>query len=714
MGITFSDPDVDTDPDVADLGALTPADGDLALYKTDGTRWNGIQPSALTVTSTGGTAKTLAAWTDDILDVTTDSGIVYAADYVTVGSTSDQSTEMQAALTAATGGKLILPEATIFCKNLSIPADTDIEGVSEDKSILKLPNSSDTYVLASAGYVSNSSTVDLGGRYSNFRVDGNKSNQTTAKPAMILRTYRAHCDGITVASSKGRGLLLTALSANNTAVSNGMAENVFNNRCCFQQCDQEGWYGEDGGAIQLADWVIENCVIFGNGGTTKYNVYSERSAGTKFLNNQCYMGGIGEARFEGASRMVISGNHVDIADPGATSGNVYGIYVTLGGHATVSITGNQFHNNEASAGSVTWQHLLITSLESDARAAVCGNTFYSESFSHTSWTCGGSAIASHAGNGYYNMSAPAPSANVAPDTGVIFDEITSTQTWTKPVGCTAVVVEIMGGGGGGGGGARVASGTQCSGGGGGGGGGFSFARYQASDLPASLTVTIGAGGTSGAGSTSDGVAGSNGGAGGDSSFGAFGQTYALIGYRGGAGAGGQVAGNAGGGAGAGIIQVGGNASTGTGGTAGTGGGNGGSGAAGAIGANGGSGGGGCTNAAAGSNGGGASIGGAGGGAGGGISSAPASFAGGNGGGTNAYTGPTGGANTGAAGTAGTAMDFRAGTAGSGGGGNASGAGGAGGAGAYGSGGGGGGAGLGANGGAGGAGGSGIARIWSFY
>ena len=398
---------------------------------------------ALTVTSTGGTSKTLSAWTDDIQDITTDSGVVYAADYVTVGSTSDQSTAMQSALTAATGGKLILPEGTIYCKELSIPPDTDIEGANEDTSILKLPDNSNTFVLASQGYIQNSATVDLGGRYTHFTVDGNKANQSTAKPAMILRSYRSHCSALTVKKSKGKGLLLTALSANSTAVSNGMAENVFDEDCTFQENNEEGWYGEDGSSNQLADWVIETCIFYGNGGTTKYNCYAERSAGAKFLNCQMYSGGIGEAYFDKAGRMVISGNHIDITTAGATSGNVYGLRVLLAGHPTIAITGNQFHNSKASAGSVTWQHMLISSAEADAIAAVAGNTFYSESFSHTAWGHTGSGYSCDDGNAYYQTTQPTPSATVR--RGL---QSNASGTWTidQAVAINAVLSQSLAGG----------------------------------------------------------------------------------------------------------------------------------------------------------------------------------------------------------------------------------------------------------------------------
>lgn len=112
---------------------------------------------------------------------------------------------------------------------------------------------------------------------------------------------------------------------------------------------------------------------------------------------------------------------------------------------------------------------------------------------------------------------------------------TSSGTWTKPAGAVAVQVLVVGGGGGGGGGRRgvTTSPTQYGGGGGGGGGRHQSPPIPASALPATVSVTVGAGGSAGAGATVDNTNGGNGGFGGITQFG----TYAIA-YGGGWGTGG--------------------------------------------------------------------------------------------------------------------------------------------------------------------------------
>jgi len=119
-------------------------------------------------------------------------------------------------------------------------------------------------------------------------------------------------------------------------------------------------------------------------------------------------------------------------------------------------------------------------------------------------------------------------------------EFTSNGTWVKPGNCRFFMVECVGGGGGGGAGQGNSSSANARGGGGGGGGGKrNRALFLAKDLPATVSVTVGAQTSSAAGSSN--AAGANGAGGNISSFGTL-----LYGYAGGGGAGGGQTANTGG------------------------------------------------------------------------------------------------------------------------------------------------------------------------
>lgn len=118
---------------------------------------------------------------------------------------------------------------------------------------------------------------------------------------------------------------------------------------------------------------------------------------------------------------------------------------------------------------------------------------------------------------------------------VQIDEYTTDDTWTKPTGAVTVEVICVGAGGGGGG----ASLQNTSGGAGGGGGAVSLGIFNAADLGATETITVGVGGSGG--TANPGVNGSNGTA---SSFGTW-----LTAGGGGGGPKGLTANNTGGGGG---------------------------------------------------------------------------------------------------------------------------------------------------------------------
>ncbi|WP_276518055.1 DUF2793 domain-containing protein [Methylobacterium organophilum] len=165
--------------------------------------------------------------------------------------------------------------------------------------------------------------------------------------------------------------------------------------------------------------------------------------------------------------------------------------------------------------------------------------------------------------------------------------LTGSGTWERPAWARMVTIFAMGGGGGGGAGRRGAAGTVRAGGGGGGAGALVVEEFLADDLPATLAITIGAGGAGAPAQTADSTNGSGGTAGSNTTV-ANGSVILLTALGGGAGGAGATA-AAGGGTGGGGLSV---LAVGSGGTGSAGAGAGGSGGNGLQGSGGGGGGGG--------------------------------------------------------------------------------------------------------------------------
>lgn len=98
---------------------------------------------------------------------------------------------------------------------------------------------------------------------------------------------------------------------------------------------------------------------------------------------------------------------------------------------------------------------------------------------------------------------------------------TASGTWNKDPAAQFVMVVCIGGGGGGGSGRRGANSSSRGGGAGGGVPSVNWALFRADELPASVSVTIGAGGAGGTAITTNDTDGNAGSAGGNSMFGAY-------------------------------------------------------------------------------------------------------------------------------------------------------------------------------------------------
>lgn len=264
----------------------------------------------------------------------------------TTGDTSAQIQDMFDRLSSVcsapnNGAKAIFGTGVFTCQGVSVPSRLTIIGSGRTTTIFKLPNSATSdYIFADGGYVTNTTFSFPHITVRDCGFDGNKANNTGTKALFIIKGYRASFAGVGFSNSAGWGCLYTDTSDNGTLNTSGLAENTWL-KCHFDLNDQAGLYCESNGSNQIADATISECIFNQNSLTVKEaDLYSERSAGFKVLNNQLYGGGYHNIYLRAFSRGKVSGNHCDLTAGAATAGDdVSAIHVptlSQGGAAVIN------------------------------------------------------------------------------------------------------------------------------------------------------------------------------------------------------------------------------------------------------------------------------------------------------------------------------------------------------------------------------------------
>lgn len=337
-------------------------------------------------------------------------------------SSQDLSVTMQAALNAAAasggnaGAVIFAPPGVIRCKGLSLPSRVRIVGAGRDATKLMLPNNANTFLLASASYVTNSVLADQYGGLLDITLDGNKANNASGD-LLISRSWRADYGRVAFINAPRHAILCSDPSANATPLNNGQhIADVNIHGCQFQACNGAAYYGANGANQGLADNNIIDCTIGSCGLAGQfYAIESERSAGFRIINNQFFNNGPGELKLLICGGTKIALNDFDSTADTVPSGvkKIVYLQVPTGGtnYGTLAVQNNMWRDNSATLGSASAETLVEINAARNNGIIVTGNNFWSETVDVTALVYSGSVVGSvqlYAPGNSYSAHAPKP------------------------------------------------------------------------------------------------------------------------------------------------------------------------------------------------------------------------------------------------------------------------------------------------------------------
>jgi parallel beta-helix repeat protein len=260
-----------------------------------------------------------------------------SADYVADG-TADQ-TEINSALTAASGGKVLLLAGTYTIDGtIAIPSNTTLQGIGSGSTIFSVAGAASFNMIENSDQAGGNNNITI----KDLRIDGNEANVTSSRDSINLDNVGSGSGATTVkgftisnvniVDSDGDGI-----SLNN--VSNGILENssVVNSK------------GSRGVEILTGFNIqVNNNNISGNGDTNiLLSATQDSSVTSNTFNSAAGLGGQSVHIQNGSTENVISSNIIN-------NNSNYGIYISSGGSTPSrnTISNNVIHDNTDSGISV--------------------------------------------------------------------------------------------------------------------------------------------------------------------------------------------------------------------------------------------------------------------------------------------------------------------------------------------------------------------------
>lgn len=321
---------------------------------------------------------------------------------VTCLNNSGDSALINAAIAgSAAGDEIVIDGPASISQTISLLGDRTYRGESRTGTVLKqASNANLVAVLASASYLTNSTTTGNPITVRQLTLDGNKANNTNSTTiGILLRNRDSVVEDLLISSMRGDGIRVSNPSANGTALTGSQNNGLIQN-CFISSSDGHGIYVKDTGNKCIGWDIVDNWIS--DSGDTSDSINVENGNNWNVERNHLYgvhRHGIFVDRAYNAS---VSNNYVEGFGETANVGTYYGVGVALNGGATSFICNNRVYNfgGEQSATS-TYSYITVVRVNYGVGTAnVYGNLVY-----------GGSATSASSGLSYYKGSATSLTIN---------------------------------------------------------------------------------------------------------------------------------------------------------------------------------------------------------------------------------------------------------------------------------------------------------------
>lgn len=257
---------------------------------------------------------------------------------------SDASAINSAIAASARGDEIVISGQCLIDQTIKLLGDRSYRGTSRTGTVLKQADGANlAALLASDSFLDDLAWTGAPVSIRHLKLDGNSANNTGAQTTgIIMRSWLSVIEDVLITDMSSDGLRLTNKSANGT----GLKATQVNGRISANFIEKSGRYGiyvEDS-QNSVTDWTLTDNWI-GESGVD--GIHLEDAAGWMIERNNIYRehhNAIYADRIFGTS---ISDNYIGGFGETKDAGIWYGIYATVQGGASSTISGNRISNHGA-------------------------------------------------------------------------------------------------------------------------------------------------------------------------------------------------------------------------------------------------------------------------------------------------------------------------------------------------------------------------------